>query len=244
VGTTVLHSDIANIVITPNGFDLLWEQGPCLVIAKPGGILTQSPPGIDSLEIRVKQFLKDRDQPSHSVYLGVPHRIDRPASGALVLAKNAKAARRLSEQFEDRTVKKTYWAIVEADVTAESGTWEDHVRKVPGEARAEIVGEEHPGARRAILHYKVRARLTGGTWLEIQLETGRTHQIRIQAAHRNHPIMGDAQYGSHVSFGPPNEDPRRHWIALHSRQLEFHHPTTRERIEVTAPLPPAWPPFS
>ncbi len=228
-------------MVTPNGFDVLWEQGPCLVIAKPGGILTQSPPGIDSLEIRVKDFLQARDGLIHPVYLGVPHRIDRPASGALVLAKHVRAARRLSEQFEDRTIAKTYWALVEGDVTPESGSWSDQLRKVPGEARAEIVHDGHPDGRSAILHYRVLRRFAGGTWLQIQLETGRTHQVRVQAAHRGHPIFGDVQYGSSVPFGPVTEDARRRWIALHSRQLEFHHPSTHERICVTAPPAKFWP---
>jgi 23S rRNA pseudouridine1911/1915/1917 synthase len=224
----------------PQGFDLLWEDGPCFVVAKPGGVLTQSPPGIDSLEIRIKQYLAARHQRAGKVYLGVPHRIDRPASGALVMASQVRAARSLSEQFEDRTVKKTYWALVQGHVQAESGTWRDFVRKVPGEARAETVADDHPEGRSAILHYRIKERLSHASWLEIQLETGRTHQIRLQASTRGFPILGDYQYGANQSFGPEVSEPRDRWIALHARQISFHHPTSRERVEVTAPMPAWW----
>ena len=85
---------------TPNGFDILYEEGPCLVVAKPGGVLTQAPPGIDSLEVRIKRFLKVRDSKPGNVYLGVPHRLDRPVSGVMVFAKHVRAARRIAEQFQ------------------------------------------------------------------------------------------------------------------------------------------------
>src|SRR5689334_12976722 len=111
------------------GFDILYEQGPCLVVNKPPGLLTQAPPGIDSLELRVKRFLKAREHQPGNVYLGVPHRVDRPVSGVIVLAKHVRAARRLSEQFEARTVRKIYWALVEGHVTPESGTWTDQLKK-------------------------------------------------------------------------------------------------------------------
>jgi 23S rRNA pseudouridine1911/1915/1917 synthase len=91
---------------------LLYESGPCYVVNKPSGLLTQAPPGIDSLEARMKELLKAREQKEGNVYLGVPHRLDRPVSGAMVLARHARAARRLSEQFEARTVHKKFWACV------------------------------------------------------------------------------------------------------------------------------------
>jgi RluA family pseudouridine synthase len=209
-------------------------------VAKPGGLLTQAPPGIDSLEQRIKRFLKIRDQKPGRVYLGVPHRLDRPVSGAMVFARHARAARRISEQFEDRTVEKIYWAVVEGSVHPEQGTWTDFIRKIPDEATAEIVDRAHPEGRNAVLHYRVLALLRGASWLEIELETGRMHQVRVQAASRAHPVLGDAQYGSVVSFGPQTSDPRRRWIALHSRSLRFRHPMTKEIVFQTAPLPQPW----
>lgn len=222
------------------GFQLLYEEGPCLVVCKPPGLATQAVPDIDSLEARIKAFLKERDALAGEVYLGVPHRLDRPASGAMVFATRAKATRRLAMQFEAREVRKLYWALVEGDVTPAEGMWEDHVRKVPGEPRAEVVGRDHPEGRLARLRYRTLERGGWGAWLQIELDTGRTHQIRIQAAFRGHPVLGDVQYGSTVPFGPQYEDPRLRAIALHARSLEFRHPTTREMVSVTAPVLDSW----
>jgi RluA family pseudouridine synthase len=222
------------------GFSILYEVGPCLVVNKPPGLLTQAPPGIDSLELRIKTFLKVRDDRPGRVYLGVPHRLDRPASGALVFAKHARAARRLSEQFEGRLVRKLYWACVEGQVMPAEGTWQDYLRKIPDRPRAEVVPLEHPEGRDAVLHYRTLATGAWGTWLEIELETGRMHQIRVQAATRGHPLLGDQVYGSTVAFGPQYDDPRLRAIALHARSLAFEHPMTREPVSVIAPVGPEW----
>lgn len=230
------------------GFDILLEDGPALVVNKPGGVLTQAPPGIDSLESRVKSFLKVRDNKPGKIYLGVPHRLDRPVSGAIVFAKHSRAARRIAEQFEGRLIKKKYLAVVEGSVRDDTGTWRHALRKVPGEPRAEVVETAHPEGREAVLHYRVLRRFTlnireaevSATLLEIELETGRMHQIRIQAASCGHPVLGDEQYGSQLPFGPPLADPRQRWIALHARLLAFRHPMTRQGVEVTAPLHAHW----
>ncbi len=224
----------------PEGFQILFEEGPCLVINKPGGVLTQAPPGIDSLERRIRNYLEVGAPEGKPPYLAVPHRLDRPVSGAMVFATRIKAARRLAKQFERREVSKSYWAFVEGNVQPDSGTWRDHVRKIPGVARAEIVVEDHEDAKLAALSYQVLWRNEVGTLLRVELETGRMHQIRIQASSRGHPVMGDHQYGASAEFGPQEEDLRLRWIALHARQLEFDHPVTRERVVVAAPLPPCW----
>ena len=230
--------------LTAPGFEILHESGPFLSVSKPGGVLTQAPPDIDSLEQRIKQFLKTRDAKTGRVYLGVPHRLDRPASGVMVFAKHARAARRLAEQFEGRTVQKTYWALVEGRPEHDRGTWRDYVRKVPGIARAEIVPEDATEAREAVLHYHLRHAGDAYSWLEVHLETGRTHQIRVQAAHRGCPILGDFQYGANQKFGPPCEDPRDRWIALHARRLSIRHPMSRERLTIEAPPPSPWQQFA
>ncbi|HEY1603090.1 MAG TPA: RNA pseudouridine synthase [Pirellulales bacterium] len=219
---------------------LLYELGPVLVVRKPAGLLTQAPPGIDSLEARIKSWIKSRDQKPGNVYLGVPHRMDRPVSGAMVFARHARAARRLSEQFEGRLIKKIYWACVAGDVTPASGTWTDYVRKVPGEPRAELVAADHPEGREAVLHYRVLATRPWGTWLAIELETGRTHQIRIQTSARGHAVLGDTLYGSDRLFGPVHEDERLRAIALHGRSLTFRHPMNQEMVSITAPLAAEW----
>jgi 23S rRNA pseudouridine1911/1915/1917 synthase len=223
------------------GFQILFEEGPCLAVCKPPGLPTQAPPGIDSLEVRIRAFLKNRDHPPCEVYLGIPHRLDRPASGAMVFATRRRAAHKLSKQFENRSVKKLYWACVEGRVDPPAGTWQDFVRKVYGKPLAEVVPPDHPEAKSAVLHYRTLASADWGSWLEIQLETGRTHQIRIQAASRGHPILGDSLYGAKTLFGPQYDDERLLAIALHSRILEFEHTKSKERILVTAPTPAFWP---
>ncbi len=224
----------------PNGFDILYEEGPCLVVNKPAGVLTQAPPGIDSLEVRIKQFLIVRENKPGKAYLGVPHRLDRPVSGALVVAKHVRAARRLAEQFEGRLVQKTYWTIVEGEVAVDEGEWLDHVRKFPGEARGEVVPADQPDAKRAVVSFRVKQRFDNKTWLEITLETGRYHQIRVQSAAHGFPVVGDALYGATTLFGPQSDDPRDRVIALHARDLAFRHPMTKEDVHVTAPLPSTW----
>jgi len=225
-------------------FDILDEDGPCLVICKHAGVLTQAPPGIDSLEVQVKEFLRQRSGgAAEDVYLGLPHRLDRPASGVMVLATDYNTTRRLGRQFEKRSVQKVYWACCQGRIEPEAGTWEDFVYKIPGQARAEVVAADHAGGRTAVLHYRTVATADWGTMLEITLETGRTHQIRVQAASRGHPLLGDAQYGSTVPLGPQGGDVRLRPIALHARSLTFTHPTNHQAITVTAPTPEYWPPM-
>lgn len=230
----------AGEALEPIGFELLYESGPVLVVSKPAGLLTQAPPGIDSLEVRVRRFLQRREGKTHQLYLAVAHRLDRPVSGALVVTRHVRAAQRIAKQFQDRTIEKAYWALVEGTVANDSGEWIDWMRKVPEQARSEVVDRAHPEAQEAILRYSVRGREAGVTHLEIQLETGRTHQIRVQAAARGWPVAGDELYGAARPFGPPSDDARARWIALHARRIRFEHPMTRERVEVVAPLPAAW----
>ena len=124
------------------GFQILFEDAQCLFINKPSGMLTQAPPGIDSIERRIKSYFQSTDS-----YLGVPHRLDRAASGVMVFAKTHKAARRLAEQFQGKTVEKTYWALVEGKVREQEGTWIDSMHKVNNEPRAELIPSDHPEAK-------------------------------------------------------------------------------------------------
>lgn len=224
----------------PTGFEILYEQGPVLGVLKPAGLLTQAPPGIDSLETRIKRYLKAREEKPGNVYLATVHRLDRPVSGGMLFCKHVRAARKLSEQFEDRLVKKIYWTLVAGHPESESGTWTDYLRKVPGEARSEVTNRAHPEGQLAILHYRTLARTDAGSWLEIELETGRTHQIRLQCSAHGHPVWGDALYGSQVAFGPVTDDERARAIALHARSIDFRHPMTQEPVALAAPLPEYW----
>ena len=136
------------------GVQLLYEDGPCLVVLKPAGLLTQAPPGIDSLEVRVKTFLKEREGKTGNIYLTPVHRLDRPVSGAMLLARNVRAAQRLSKQFQRREVRKTYWALVEGIVDPAEGTWRDTLWKIHGQPRSQVVPADHPGGQPAVLHYR------------------------------------------------------------------------------------------
>ena len=224
----------------PDNFLVLFEDEHCLFISKPSGVLTQAPPGIDSVESRIKQYLPLRDPSYTAPYLGVPHRLDRAASGVMVFAKTRSAARTLAEQFQSKTVVKTYWALVEGSVNDERGTWIDWMRKIEGEPRSELVSQDHPEAKQAILHFVNRGYSEGITWLEIQLETGRNHQIRLQAGTRGHPILGDQLYGSTHSFGESFPDERLRAIALHARRLTLMHPASRKSMTVEALPPQSW----
>ena len=219
---------------------ILYEEGPCMMVWKPGGLLTQAPPHIDSLELRVKRYIRKRDHKPGKIYLGVPHRLDRPVSGILALALHQRAAQRISAQFERREVCKTYWACVSGVDMEDQGTWVDFMRKVPGEARSEIATKEVDGAKQAILHFRVLQRRAELTWLEIELETGRTHQIRLQCGTRGLPIVGDTLYGSKLPFGLHHADQRRRCIALHARCLKIRHPMLDQYVEMTADLPSSW----
>jgi 23S rRNA pseudouridine1911/1915/1917 synthase len=221
---------------------ILFEDNHCLAVVKPAGLLTQGVRDrMPSLEAMVKAYLKEKYHKPGNVYLGIPHRLDRPVSGVVLFARNSKAAARLAEQFEQRRVRKVYWALVEGHVEPHAGCWEDWVRKVPQEARSELAVEGVEGAQLARLSYK-RLRI-GPDWslLEVELLTGRMHQIRVQSAGRGHPVLGDATYGALHSFGPPAELPRDRVIALHGRSLTFLHPLRFEPVTLTALLPSFWP---
>jgi len=224
----------------PAALEILYEDNHCLAVNKSAPLLTQAPPGIPSLEALAKQYLKERYSKTGKVYLGVPHRLDRPVTGVLLFARTTKAAGRLAEQFHERHIAKTYWGAVEGLLASAEGTWEDWLRKVPEEARTEAAAPGSPGAQLARLQYRVLGDCRNGVVVEFIPQTGRMHQIRAQAALRGWPIQGDALYGAKTPFGPPADLRREQRIALHARTLTFLHPIRYERITLTAPLPAAW----
>jgi 23S rRNA pseudouridine1911/1915/1917 synthase len=227
------------------GLAVLYEDNHCLAVAKPAPLLTQGvPPGIPTLEAMAKAYLKERHGKAGNVYLGIPHRLDRPVSGVVLFARNTKAARRLAEQFQKHQVRKVYWAAVGAsphgDLPPNEGRWEDWLLKLPEEARTVTATAETPGARHALLSFRVLRRLSESALLQIEPHTGRMHQIRVQAASRGWPVVGDVLYGSDRPFGPPAELARDRVIALHAHSLTFLHPIRYEPLTVTAPLPDYW----
>jgi len=220
--------------------EILYEDYHLLIVNKPAAMLTQAPPGVPSLEALAKAYIKEKYSKPAGVYLGIPHRLDRPVSGVLLFARNTKAARHLALQFQNHTVEKVYWAAVEGPVTPAGGEWEDWLRKLPEQARGEVAEPHSPGAKHALTRYRVLEAIPGGSLLELCPQTGRMHQIRLQAALRGYAVFGDRLYGSTQSFGPPADLPRDRLIALHARSLSFVHPIKRETMTVTAPLPEVW----
>lgn len=217
---------------------VLFEDNHCLALDKPGGLLTQGlPVGLPTLWAWARDYLRVTYHKTGNVYLGVPHRLDRPVSGVVLFAKSSKAAARLAEQFRDRRVKKTYRALIEGRVEPAEGVWIDWLRKIAEEARGEIVDERADGARRAETAYRVLSVGDGQTLVELSPLTGRMHQLRIQTAARGWPIRGDTLYGAATAFGPPAELARDRLIALHAYQLTFLHPIRYEPLTVTAQLP-------
>jgi 23S rRNA pseudouridine1911/1915/1917 synthase len=217
--------------VTP--LDILFEDNHCLAVAKPVGVPSTHFDGrTETIDRAAKAYLKDKYKKPGNVFLGIVHRIDKPVSGVLLFARTSKAAARLSEQFREGTVEKTYWAVVEGEVRSEAGSLEDWLRKDESAGRVHVVAPAAAGAKQALLHYQKRAMHGGLTWLEVRPQTGRTHQLRVQLAHHGHPIYGDAKYGAVHTFGVG--------IGLHARSLTFLHPVRNEPITITAEVPRTW----
>ena len=202
-------------------------------MVKPAGLATMGlADGRPTLLTLAKQYVKDRHHKPGNVYLGVVSRLDAPVTGVVLLARTSKAARRLCEQFRGRDVEKLYWAIVEGTPRPAEATCEDCLAADERHRRMRIVGPALPGAQAARLDYRQLRKLAEGTLLEIRPETGRKHQIRLQLAHRGHPVVGDRKYGSRREFAAG--------IALHARRLTVVHPVKQEAILLEAPVPKSW----
>ena len=222
--------------------EILLEDGPVIAVNKPAGLLTQGVPhGIPTLEAQVKDYLKERYQKLGNVYLGIPHRLDRPVSGVIVFARNSKAARRLAEQFHERLVKKLYWAAVERRPEPAEGTLADWILKLPDEARSVVVEAATAGAREASLRYRLIGSIGDRSLIEIELITGRMHQIRLQFATRGWHVIGDFAYGATTGLlAERAAEARAESIALHARSLTLLHPIRYATLHVEAPLPANW----
>ena len=220
--------------------DILFEDHHLIAVNKPAPLMTQAPEGVPSLEAMVKAYIKEKYDKPAGVYLGIPHRLDRPVSGAVVFCRNTKAASRVAEQFQFHKVTKVYWALVEGVAVDDEGEWRDHLLKVATEARSEIVAAETEGAKESVTLFRVLRRAADTTLLELTPKTGRMHQLRVQASKRGHPVLGDELYGSTREFGPTGELPRDRVIGLHARTLKLEHPFRGAAVEVEAVLPEYW----
>ena len=222
--------------------DILLEDGPLIALNKPAGLLTQGVPHAQvSLESLVKSYLKQKLGKPGNVYLGVPHRLDRPVSGVVIFAKNSKTAARLAEQFRERTIRKTYLAVTEQTPEPTEGTLDDWLLKDADVAHVTVVAKETPDAKRAVLDYVVLAVNRGRALVQIELHTGRMHQIRVQFASRGWPIVDDCQYGATPAVEQlANDNSSSSSIALHAWFLQLKHPVRYDDIRIDAPVPTDW----
>ena len=178
----------------------------------------------------LKAWLKEKYAKPGNVFVGVAHRLDRPVSGLVLFAKTSKALARLNEMFRTGDIKKTYWAIVKNSPPTEEGTLEHWLVRNEKQNKSYAYTEEKPNSKKAILHYKLLARSDNYYLLEVDLKTGRHHQIRCQLAKMGCPIKGDLKYGSERSN-------KNGGISLHARKAQFIHPVSKEPVEIVASVP-------
>ena len=214
--------------------NVLYEDNHVLVIEKPVNIPVQEDASKDEDVLTLlKQYLKDKYQKTGNVYLGLVHRLDRPVGGVMVFAKTSKAASRLSKQVQDRTLHKVYRAITMNGPTELASTFQDYLWKNTKTNRVQVVPKNHPDGKKAILHYELIGRKKDLSLVQIQLETGRSHQIRVQFSSRKYPLWGDQRYNPQAKVGQQ--------IALWAYQLTFEHPTTKEVLTFTSNPPQTYP---
>lgn len=210
---------------------VVYEDNHIIIVSKESGEIVQGDKtGDRPLSETVKEYLKEKYHKPGNVFLGVVHRLDRPVAGLVVFAKTSKALTRLNEMFRTGDVKKTYWAITRELPPKEEDTLEHWLVRNEKQNKSYAYDREVPHGKRAVLRYKLMGRSDNYSLLEVNLMTGRHHQIRCQLAKIGCPIKGDLKYGARRS----NPDGS---ISLLARQVRFVHPVSKEEIRVEAPLP-------
>ena len=219
-----MHSTKDNLLV-------LFEDNHIIIINKRAGDIVQGDKtGDKPLSDVIKEYIKEKYQKPGNVFLGVVHRLDRPTSGIVLFARTSKALERLNKMLRERTIKKTYWAVVNGIPKKEENTLINYLRKNPKNNKSTVFRQETEGSKKAILHYKNIKKIDNYSLLEIDLETGRHHQIRAQLSAMGTTIKGDLKYGADKS----NKDGSIH---LHARKVEFSHPVTKEEITISAATP-------
>ncbi|WP_302458562.1 RNA pseudouridine synthase [Mediterranea massiliensis] len=210
---------------------VVYEDNHIIIVNKTASEIVQGDKTGDvPLSETVKQYLKEKYHKPGNVFIGVTHRLDRPVSGLVVFAKTSKALSRLNEMFKNSEVKKTYWAIVKQTPAETEGELVNYLVRNEKQNKSYAYDTEKPGSKKAVLHYRLIARSDNYSLLEVDLKTGRHHQIRCQLAKMGCPIKGDLKYG----FPRSNPDGS---ICLHARHVRFVHPVSKELIDVVAPVP-------
>lgn len=210
---------------------VVYEDNHIIVVSKTSSEIVQADKTGDiPLSETVKQYLKEKYNKPGNVFIGVVHRLDRPVSGLVVFAKTSKALTRLNEMFRNGEVKKTYWAIVKECPRETEGELVHYLVRNEKQNKSYAYDKEVKNSKKAVLHYKLIGHSQNYYLLEVDLKTGRHHQIRCQLAKMGCPIKGDLKYGSARS----NPDGS---ICLHARSVKFIHPVSKEQVELTAPLP-------
>jgi 23S rRNA pseudouridine1911/1915/1917 synthase len=222
---------LAKIFSTKDNLQVLFEDNHLIVVNKRVGDIVQGDKtGDKPLSDVVKEYIKVKYNKPGNVYLGVIHRLDRPTSGLVVFAKTSKALDRMNGMFRDKTIEKTYMAICQKTTIKPKGTLVNYLRKNTKNNKSTAFDKEIAGSKRAVLHYEVIKNLDNYLVLQIDLETGRHHQIRSQLSKIGAKIKGDLKYGASRS----NKDGGIH---LHAREISFIHPVKKEPITITAPFP-------
>jgi len=216
---------------TTETIQLLYEDNHLFIVNKRAGDIVQGDKTGDApLSELIKEFIKKRDHKPGEVYLGVPHRLDRPTTGIVVFAKTSKALSRLNKMFAEKQTQKTYWALVKNKPKITADTLIHYLVRNPKQNKSYANDHEVPDSKRASLSYQLLKSFDNFHLLEIDLHTGRHHQIRSQLSKIGSPIKGDLKYG----FPRSNKDGS---ISLHARQLEFIHPVKKEKMSIIAPPP-------
>jgi 23S rRNA pseudouridine1911/1915/1917 synthase len=214
---------------------ILYEDNHLLAVVKPSGLATMGlAKGEETLLTRSKDYIKQKYNKPGEVYLGVVSRLDVPVSGVVLFARTSKAAARLNEQFRTHSVEKIYVALVEGSVDPPEDEWIDRIRE--DERHRKVWLTRNGEGKEVKLQYRTLHKTNNNSLIEIQLETGRKHQIRVQFSGHGFPIFGDRKYGAKTVF-PEG-------IALHALKLTVTHPTTHQRIVLTAPIPVIWKKFT
>lgn len=210
---------------------VIYEDNHIIIVNKTASEIVQGDKTGDTpLSETVKLYLKEKYQKPGNVFIGVTHRLDRPVSGLVVFAKTSKALSRLNEMFQKGEVKKTYWAVVKNRPPHDEGELVHYMVRNEKQNKSYAYDREKAGSKKAILNYRLIAQSDHYYLLEVDLKTGRHHQIRCQLAKMGCPIKGDLKYG----FPRSNPDGS---ICLHARFIRFVHPVSKQLIEVEAPLP-------